>query len=174
MRFACSRDALLILLRAIDCALVQPIGQPVVGAEFGNEARNVIAALPSTRRALDAKDIKHSDQTAYRSVAGVVRDPCQMAAETLRDVARFMPMRSASEQTVRGRVTVVQCIENATQCDEMAAATDNPDIREAFDNAAASWRDLARLMTSIEQTMETYRKVEPMLGWKFEKRVADA
>jgi len=97
-----------------------------------------------------------------------------MAAETLHDVARFTPMRSASEQTVRGRVTVVQCLENATQCDEMAAATDNPDIREAFDNAAASWRDLARLMTSIEQTMETYRKVEPVLGWKFEKRVADA
>ena len=97
-----------------------------------------------------------------------------MAAETLRDVACFASMRSASEQPVRGRLTVVQCIENATRCDEMAAATDHPDNRDAFDNAAISWRDLARLMTSIEQTMETDRKVEPMLGWKFEKRVADA
>jgi hypothetical protein len=98
-----------------------------------------------------------------------------MAAEMLRDVARFVFMaRSTSEQTVRGRVTVEQCIENAKQCDEMAAATDHPDSRKAFNNGAASWRNLARLMTSIEQTMETYRKVEPMLGWKFEKRVADA
>ena len=63
-------------------------------------------------------------------------------------------MRSASEQPVRGRLTVVQCIENATRCDEMAAATDHPDNRDAFDNAAISWRDLARLMMSIEQTME--------------------
>ena len=60
-------------------------------------------------------------------------------------------MRSASEQTVRGLVTVEQCIENATQCDEMAAATDHPDCREAYDNAAASWRHMAHLMTSIEE-----------------------
>jgi hypothetical protein len=73
-------------------------------------------------------------------------------------------MRSASEQTVRGRVTAEQCIENAMQCDEMAAAADNPDIREAFDNAAASWRHLAHLMTSVEQTMETVSLVDSMLG----------
>ena len=50
----------------------------------------------------------------------------------------------------------------------MAAATDHPDSRKAFNNAAAAWRDLARLMMSIEQTMNTCRKVEPMLGWKFD------
>ena len=82
-------------------------------------------------------------------------------------------MRSASEQTVRGLVTVEQCIENATQCDEMAAATDHPDCREAYDNAAASWRHMAHLMTSIEEAMETCRKVEPMLGWKSEASPAE-
>jgi len=60
----------LVLLRAIDCAIVQPIGQPVIGAEFGDESRNVIVAPPSTRRALDAQHLKHSNQIAYRSVEG--------------------------------------------------------------------------------------------------------
>ena len=80
----------------------------------------------------------------------------------------FCVHEECERATCRGRLTVVQCIENATRCDEMAAATDHPDNRDAFDNAAISWRDLARLMMSIEQTMNTCRKVEPMLGWKFD------
>jgi len=82
-------------------------------------------------------------------------------------------MRSASEQTVRRRVTVALYVKNAMECDDMAAATDNPGIREAFENAAASWRHLAQLMTSIEQAMETCRKVEPMLVWKSEASSAE-
>ena len=70
MRAARACDALLVLVRAIYGALVQPVGQSVVGPEISNQARDVITPMPIAPRALDAKDIKQSDQTAYRSVEG--------------------------------------------------------------------------------------------------------
>jgi hypothetical protein len=70
MRAARACDALLVLVRAIYGALVHPVCQSVVGPEISNQARDVITPMPIAPRALDAKDIKHSDQTAYRSVEG--------------------------------------------------------------------------------------------------------
>jgi hypothetical protein len=47
---------------------MQPVGQPVVGADLGHEALNVIAPGAIAGWALDTKDIDHADQAAYRSV----------------------------------------------------------------------------------------------------------
>ena len=70
MRTARWRDALLVLVRATYGALVQPVCQSVVGPELRDQACDVIALMPIAPPALDAKDIEHSDQAAYRSVEG--------------------------------------------------------------------------------------------------------
>jgi len=68
MRAARARDALLVLVRAIYGALVQPVCQSVVGPEISNQAQERITPMPIAPRALDAKDIEHSDQTADRAI----------------------------------------------------------------------------------------------------------
>ena len=78
---ASSRDALLILLRAVQRLLMQPVGQPVVGAEFGDKPRNVIAPLPATRRAFDAQHLEPADQAAYRSVKRQLGMPFLLTGE---------------------------------------------------------------------------------------------
>jgi hypothetical protein len=45
---------------------VQPVGQSIGGPEFGDEARNVVSALPAARRALDAQHLELADQSADR------------------------------------------------------------------------------------------------------------
>jgi hypothetical protein len=68
VRAARWRDALLVLVRAIYGAVVQPVCQSVVGPELGDQACDVIALMPIASPTLDAKDIEHSDQTADRAI----------------------------------------------------------------------------------------------------------
>lgn len=79
-RAACPRHAGLVLLRTIGGALVQPIGQPIVRAEFRDEPRDVVAPVPAACRALTAQHEELADQSADRSIAGHVRSLGRMGA----------------------------------------------------------------------------------------------
>jgi hypothetical protein len=62
------RDAVLVLLRTIGGAFMQPVGQPVGGPQLLEQARDVVAALPTACRALDPQHVELADQSADRSV----------------------------------------------------------------------------------------------------------
>jgi len=84
MRAARARDALLVLIRAVECALVQPVGEPAIGAEFSDEVRDLIAPVPIAPRALDAQHGELSDQVADCSIGGHFRGlaPAPIGAKT--------------------------------------------------------------------------------------------
>jgi hypothetical protein len=57
VRPARARGALLVLLRAINGALVQPVGSAGVGAELGYKAGDIIAPMHSAGGAFDAQHL---------------------------------------------------------------------------------------------------------------------
>jgi len=61
MRAARACDALLVLVRAVYGARVQPICQSEIGPELGDHARDVITPMPIAPWALNPQDIEHSD-----------------------------------------------------------------------------------------------------------------
>jgi hypothetical protein len=52
-------------------ALTQPVRQPVARPELLEEARDVVAATPATRRTFDAQHVELADQVADRSIGGI-------------------------------------------------------------------------------------------------------
>jgi hypothetical protein len=60
-------------------------------------------------------------------------------------------MKSTFEQTEKSRVGSDQCDRRGASCEELAAKAIHPIAKDAFEEAAKAWHELARLLRTISR-----------------------